>query len=162
MEPSAVATFALTAGQMRYEPIYVTTPLTIDQIACEVTSAGAGGTTIRMGIFTADTDLQPTGLVVDGGTVAADGATGMRSVSVSVTLTPGRYLMALNTDSTATMRSLRGGSMLSGFGTTLGTSPWINLVVTLAYAAFSGPGTAWTAPAASSAPPNHILVVRVV
>jgi hypothetical protein len=157
----SVVTLALSANQVRYFPVLVRSAITVDQIAVEVQANSGVGTTIRLGIFNADTDWQPSGLVVDGGTVAAD-SNGFKAASVNTPLPAGRYLLALNSDSTPTLRSIRGGSQFVGFISTLGASPYIFArTAVLAYGAFTGPGTAWSTAQANSAPPDNVIFLRV-
>lgn len=156
---TSVAALALTANTVRYAPFLVSTPITLDQLACEVTGPGAGGTTIRMGIYNADMSWQPTSLVVDAGTVTAD-SNAIKTASINQTLQPGRYLFAINSDGAPTMRTLVGGTRFAGYQ--LGANAMINrLTVAQAYAAFPGAGTAITAPGAGTSAIPHMVVGRV-
>lgn len=160
---TSLATLALSANNLRYAPILVETPIVIDQLVCEITTASAGGTTVRMAIYAADTDWQPGALIVDSGTVAAD-AIAVKTASVAVVLSPGRYLTAINTDSTPTLRRLIGGSNLFGIHPNIGANPLISQFgLAVAYGAFLNPGTVWAsgAEAVSSSPPNHFVFLRV-
>jgi hypothetical protein len=156
-----VTTLAISANTVRYFPVLVRSAITVDQIAVEVQTNSAANTTIRLGIFNADTDWQPSGLVVDGGTVAAD-SNGFKAASVNTPLPVGRYLLALNSDAGPTLRSIRGGSQFVGFTSTLGASPYIFArTAVLAYGAFTGPGTAWSTAQPNSAPPDNVIFLRV-
>lgn len=156
---TTVATLALVANTVRYEPFLVVTPITLDQLACEVTSSGAGGTTCRMGIYNADSNWQPTTLVLDAGTVTAD-SNAIKAISVNQTLTPGRYLFAINSDGAPTMRTLVGGSRFLGYQ--LGANAILNrLTVAQAYGVFPGTGTAIAAPGAGTSAIPHIVACRV-
>lgn len=164
VEATGVATAVLTANQVRYEPFYVATQITIDQLALEVTSTGGAGKLVRVGIYNADGDLQPTSLVYDAGTIAADSVTAQTiSLGVAQTLSPGRYLFALNSDGTPTLRCLRAGSMLSGFAAAFGASPFVvSLTAAQTYGAFPGTGLAWTAlNAGGGSPAVHCVICRV-
>lgn len=161
VEPTTVTTFAMAANQVRYAPILVITPITIDQLAIEVTSAGAGGTTARLGIYNADTSWQPTTLVVDAGTVAVD-STGVKTAGISTTLQPGRYLTAINTDGAPTVRTVRGGAHYMGLNTSLGASSFnISMLATQTYAAFPATATAPTTVGSGGNPFQHYVVLRV-
>jgi hypothetical protein len=143
--PVSITTGVVTVNQLRYYPIIVSTTITVDRLAAEVTSAGAAATTFRMGIYNADVDWQPTSLVVDGGTSAAD-STGVKTVTINQTLSPGRYLLALHSDGAPILRVIRGAIASMGFASGLGASPFINLMrVTATYAVFASTGVAWTA-----------------
>lgn len=164
VEASGVATVVLTANQVRYEPFVVTTQLTIDQLVLEVTANSGAGTTIRVGIYNADTDLQPTSLVLDAGTVTADSiAVKTLTIGTPQVLVPGRYLFALNSDGTPTMRCLRGGSMVSGFAAAFGAAPFVaSLTAAQSYAPFPSTGLAWTAlNAGGGSPAQHCVISRV-
>lgn len=99
----------VSANQDEYAPFFVQSPVTVDRLVCEVTTAGAAGATLRMGIYNADGDHRPTTLVVDGGTVATD-TTGVKTATVNVTLNPGRYLTVINSSVAPNLRTLLGGS----------------------------------------------------
>lgn len=161
VEASSAGTFAISANTIRYAPIYVTTPITIDQMAIEVTTGGAASTTARLGIYNADLDWQPTSLVVDAGTVAVD-STGVKIASVNVTLPPGRYLLALNSDGAPTLRRVLGGAMFLGYANTLGASPFIVIPnTTQTYGVLPNPGTAISnISSGSSASTHHYIFLR--
>lgn len=164
VEAISSGTVTLSINQLRYEQFFVTTPITIDQLVTEITAGGAGATTYRIGIYNADTDWQPTSLVLDAGTQAADViAVKTLTLSTPLTLAPGRYLFAMNTDGTPTMRCVRGGSMLGGLTAAFGVSPFVvSLVNTQAYAAFPSVGLAWsTLNTAGGSPQQHCVLCRV-
>ena len=164
VEISTVSTRALAANRIQYTPIYVKTTIVIDQVAIEVTTAGAAGKLARVALYNTDVDWQPTSKVFDAGTVAVDPGTPptITTASVSATLAPGRYLVALISDGTPTLRVWRGGSRYFGLISTLNTTPLIQYV----YVAGSGttlpdPGTAWTSVTSGTLPPEHLVVFRV-
>ena len=67
-----VSTLTQAANFVRYFPMLVSTPITIDQLSTEVTSAAAAGKLLRMGIYAADTAWQPMSVVCDTGALAAE------------------------------------------------------------------------------------------
>lgn len=142
---SAGGTLALSANQVRYFPILVDTTITIDQFGLEVTAAGAAATTLRMGLYSADTDWQPTSLILDAGTVAAD-SLGVKTLSpTAFSLAPGRYVLAINTDGAPTVRTVRGGFRSGLVVIGLGTNIVLNFLRGVqAYAAFPSTGTAYS------------------
>lgn len=161
VEPTATATQVIAANIVRYCPILVVTPITIDQLMIEVTGAGAGGTTARLGIYVADTSWQPGALIVDAGTVAVD-SLGVKAAGVGVTLQPGRYLTALNSDGAPTLRVVRGGGMYTGFNVALGATPGISSPnVAQAYGVFPGTGTAWTGAGGTALGPLQYIWSRI-
>lgn len=164
-EFSANATQAVIADQVRYNGFIVEAPITLDRLICEVTATGTA-TLLRMAIYAADTDWQPTGApIIDGGTVSA-AAPGALSITVNVTLQPGRYLTALNANGTATLRSWRGDGTRGGWGIApaLGAGSQNTIVTaTLAFGAFPTPGTVFVTAGvvAGNTPPTHVMLVRV-
>lgn len=140
------STIAISANTIYYLPIFVETTTTIDQLAAEITTAAAAGKLLRLGLYRADTDWNVSTLVVDGGTVAADGSTGVRTFSVSAVLAPGRYFIAVTSDGGPTLRLLgRGFPGMIGIQAAMGTTPFISLMlVSKTFAAFSDPGTNWS------------------
>jgi hypothetical protein len=155
------STFSATAGVVRYAPILIETPITIDQLALEVTTAGAGATTLRMAIYSADAAWQPVALIVDAGTVAAD-STGVKAASVNTALPAGRYLTAFNGDGAPTLRCVRGGHHLIGYQSGLGASLYFaTLSATQTYGAFPGTPTAIANTPGNAVPIAQCVFLRV-
>lgn len=160
--PISVATLSCAQNIIRYAPMLVATPITLDQLACEVTTAGGAATTLRMGIYNADTDWQPTSLVVDAGTVAAD-STGVKTASISTTLAAGRYLLAMNTDANpVALRNIRHSGPIAPIYNTIGASPLaIAWRVAQAYGSLPSTGVAWTLDSGSGVPFDCVVFCRV-
>lgn len=153
-------TAALAANLVRYFPIYVVTPIVVDQLVLEVTTL-AGSTTARMGIYHADKDWVPGALVVDGGTVATD-STGVKAASVTAPLAPGRYLMATNSNGTATIRTFRGFLANQWLMSTLGASSVVFLLRgAQTYGAFPATGTAIDTVSASTIALDYYMCLRI-
>lgn len=156
----SVSTAAMVADTLRYAPMFVVTPITLDRIGLEVTTAGAAGKVLRLGIYNADLNWQPTSLVLDAGTVAAD-STGQKLITINQALPAGRYLLVLNTDGTPTVRYVTGGQRYMGINA-LGGAPFhFKMVVSSAYGAFAGTGVAWDTTQSVASAFGHIVVVRV-
>lgn len=157
----SVGTYATSSNLIRYWPMYVLTDITIDRIGCEVTSAAAASNTLRIAIYNADTDLQPTSLVIDSGTLATD-STGVKEATVSQALGAGRYLLAINASASATLRAYRGTSPFAGLLPALGTSPFLRcLFISSTYGAFASTGVAWTGISETSTTPlDYCAFVR--
>ncbi len=158
VDGTALATNTLGPNEVLYGPWYVASPITIDQLLVEVTTAGAAGKLIRLGLYNADTNWQPTSRLADG-SVAADGSLGMRSLGVSLTLPAGRYLTAVNTDGTPGIRGVRGGQRYMGYVTTVGSSGFVSAwKAAQTYGAFPDPGlAAATASGSSSIFLNYVF-----
>lgn len=161
IEPNgAVSTATITADTLFYFPIVVTTPITVDLITIDITGAAAAGKIARLGIYNAGLDWQPTALLLDAGTVAAD-STGQKSIVISQALPAGRYLLVENSDGAPTLRAVRGGSRYIGYGASLGATPYIvSLSAAQALQAFAGTGVAW-ARNLSSSPFLQAIFLRV-
>jgi hypothetical protein len=138
-----VTTGALTSGQVRYVPFYVHETKTFDRIACEVTTAGAGGTPVlRLAIYS-DNVGAPGTLIVDAGTVTAVGVGG-KEITISQSLTAGNtyWLACVAQGATTTQPTMR---VVSGFNpyirattnAVVNASCWAETGVTAGY-----PGTA--------------------
>jgi len=137
----------------------VATQITIDQLLLEVTTAVAGS--IRLGIYSADTDWQPVALILDAGTVDCS-TTGVKSISINQTLSPGRYLLVLVSDVGPTVRVVRGGNRYAGLNTAIGTSAMImSLYRAFTFAPLPDPPSDWDTIYTSSYPFNHAVLVRV-
>lgn len=142
---ASVSTSALVANEVRYIPFYVRYAITITEMYFEVTTAPAGAANVRVGIYASDTNMQPTGApVLDTTTAVAGAFTGVKSaLALTATLTPGAYLMAINTDTIMTLRSFIGGAIFLSVG--LGaTAISQRYSIAQTYGAFPTPGTPWT------------------
>lgn len=103
-----VTTAALVAGTLTATPWRVEYTTTVTRLRAEVT-AGAVGSTVRLGIYASATDqARPDALVVDGGTIDGNSATA-QEVTVSTVLAPGLYwLVGAAQGGTPTARILQG------------------------------------------------------
>jgi hypothetical protein len=141
-----VGTSALNINEVRYVPMRVDYPVTLTAWELEVTTGPAGNANLRLGVYLADTNLQPTGApLYDSGSVAvATSFTGIKTASsLSIALSPGIYLVALNCDTAMTVRTFTSPSPI--IGASLGTTPMVQRVAaTQTFGAFPNPGTAWT------------------
>jgi hypothetical protein len=128
-----------------YMPIYVDAPLTVTGLVWEQTAVSAAGKTARTGLYAADVNYQPTGApLVDSGTIATDGANGVKESTVSVPLAAGRYLIAWHSDGGVTVRFVRGGQRLRGLNALL-TANFLpaDLSINTTYGVFASTPVAW-------------------
>lgn len=88
-------TFAPEAGTTYFSPLVVDEATPIDRLCIKVATAGGAGEVIRMGIYRAARGV-PIGAPVCEASVPAT-VVAIHQAEVSVTLTPGLYLMALVT-----------------------------------------------------------------
>lgn len=104
LSAGAFATQAQTTGQIVYSGVSIQRPFKVTALAINVTTASAGGTTARIGLYAADTAGVPGKLLVDAGDVATD-STGFKEASVSsFVLLPGQYWSAAIFSGTPTVR----------------------------------------------------------
>lgn len=149
---TAQTTLALTANTASYHVFDVLYPLTVTAQQFEVTVAPASNANVRVGIYLADTDIQPTGApLYDAGVAVASGFTGKKTTTgLSVVLNPGRYLMAVNCDVAMTLRTVicPATALLDAMGAAAMAA---RFTVAQTYGAFPSTPTAWTALTASTA-----------
>lgn len=149
---SNVGTSTLNVNEVRYVPMRVDYPVTLTAWQIEVTTGPGSAANLRLGVYLADTNLQPSGApLYDSGAVAvANGFTGIKTASsLSVALSPGIYLVALNCDTSMTVRTFTSPSPM--IAAALGATPMIQRVTaTQTFGAFPNPGTAWTSTNTSS------------
>ena len=158
---TAQLTAALVANTVRYFPILVLSDCTIDQLLIAVTAASGGGTTARLGIYNASVDWVPGTLILDAGTVAVDG-NGNKTIAISQALTPGRYYLALNSDSTPTIRLMRGSLAQPLILSTISGNALITaLTAAQVYAVFPSPGTAIDTVTSSTTPFEYGIFCRL-
>jgi hypothetical protein len=138
---TALTTLAISANVLYAAPFFVPVRMKFDQIAINVTGAGASGTRARMGVYTdgntPSTQGYPSSLVpgTDVAEVAVD-STGVKANSISVTLPPGLYWLALVSSGAPTVRAVGVASLDSeilGLGSDLGTAPGVGYSVSYTY-----------------------------
>jgi len=163
---TALTTGAGTVNVLRAIPFVVSKVMTVDQMAINVTTAGAGGTTAaRVGIYADNGNNYPGALVVDAGQVTTMTATGVKTFTTGlpVTLDPGLYWLAYvhSCSTTApTMRAFSVGSLtpVLGYASTLPTNAQFGWSVAFTYAAL--PDTFTAGGAAITAVPIWAVYVR--
>lgn len=91
----------------RFIPIFVSKTTTFDRIAIEMTIASGAGTKARLGVYNSNPDTNnPDSLILDAGTVAMDGAIGVKEIEIDLTLQRGYYYLVICFD--AISGTLRG------------------------------------------------------
>ncbi len=145
VRPVSVTATAQVANKLRYAPFRVEDIAVINTLTAEVSTAGAGGTVVRFGIYAAGPAWQPGSLVVDLGTIAADSQTVQTLTPAATPLGMGNWLLAWNGDGVAALRMLQCTcDAFSPIDSVLGTSPFISQVrVNANLAVMPDPGTAW-------------------
>lgn len=105
-------TVAATANTAYAIPMWLPCAIGVTSIQCQVTTAGASGTTIRLGIYSSSANDRPGTLLVDAGTV--DGSTtGIKAASLTQQLPGGGlyWLVACCQGGSATLTSVGSGSL---------------------------------------------------
>lgn len=148
-----------------YGPLYVDSPLVVDQLAAEVSTSQASQN-FRMGLYAADDDLQPiAGPLVDSGDIST-ATTGVKTYTPSAPLylPRGRYLTVFSTNaSTAQWRGARGCMIIGAFNSVLGSGLLVQAIsVGRTYAAFPTPGTPWTVTATGTSVLPYVVFLRIL
>jgi hypothetical protein len=91
---SAPGTSAFTAGRLLFVPIWVDAAWSIDRVGFYLSTVAASSS-VRIGIYNAGSNGAPGSLLVDFGTVATAVGTGEKTITVSQTLQPGMYWLAM-------------------------------------------------------------------
>jgi hypothetical protein len=106
-------------------PLMITTPMTLNDMAINVTTAGAGGTLARLGVYK-DKNNYPAELVVEAGEVATSNANTFQSVALGTAqrLQPGLYWLTAAFSGTPTIRYVANTTFagLLGVDSTAGTT----------------------------------------
>lgn len=113
--PGTPTTAARTLNKPYFLPLWVPRGgMALDRIACEVTTAGAAGAVVRMGIFQKRAgDERPGTVLLDAGTVSAT-TTGVKEITIDVTLEPGlHWLCVVSQVAACSMRVNAGSSGVS-------------------------------------------------
>lgn len=110
---------ALTADRLYAMLFIVARDMTVDRIAIDIQVA-AGGTTIRLGIYSVGTNMAPGTLVLDCGAVDT-GATGVKAATINKALTKGIYYLAFVSDGTPEVNGRSASDVKSPLGAS-GTS----------------------------------------
>jgi hypothetical protein len=108
--PDTGSTSAVTT-ETWYWPIHVPRRATLDAIQIQIDTAQAGSS-VRVGIYSADASLAPVALVADYGSLATD-TTGLKTATGSTALDPGWYCLATNVSNHSSLRPRRFNSSTS-------------------------------------------------
>lgn len=133
-------TGAIAVNTVYFFPLIVGETRTFDRIAVEITAAGTAAN-IRLAIYNSANGL-PSTLVVDGGSLAVAG-TGMKASTISQSLLPGVYFLAVVADGTATLTGIPHIHLGAwwGIGATTLSAPDSQITATLTFGAY--PATAF-------------------
>ncbi|MEM5854469.1 MAG: hypothetical protein QW228_08950 [Candidatus Aenigmatarchaeota archaeon] len=113
----ATGTLAVGANTLRVLPFLVAKTTRFDRIAIHVTTA-ASGTTVLLGMYD-DENVYPKNLIASFGTVDS-ASTGLRELSINLTLEPGLYWLALISNGNPTLGGVAASACPAILG---GTTP---------------------------------------
>jgi len=101
---ASLSTVVPTLNLLQAKLLVVAKTVSIVQLLAEVTAAGSAGAVGRLGLWADGADGYPAALIVDAGTIDCT-TTGVKTVTVAQTLTPGRYWLSYTAQvATATVR----------------------------------------------------------
>jgi hypothetical protein len=134
---------ATKANVDQYEPFFVTTPIVVDLARFDVFTGPASTSTLYVGLYAADADMQPTGSPLVNETISiGTSATGVFTKQFTpVTVQPGAYVAVFNTSViVASARVMRGGPSFVQAG---GGVTNIQYYVSRTAAAYTSSPTKW-------------------
>jgi hypothetical protein len=85
-------TLAHATNTYFFIPFVVSRQITLDRIGINVTTTGGTNSLLRLGIYDS-TNLIPNSLVLDAGTIDSASSTGMKSININQSLSPGLYYL---------------------------------------------------------------------
>jgi predicted RecA/RadA family phage recombinase len=148
---SSTSTSSFGTNVDQFFPFVVSQAIEVDMIVSEVTTAPASSATLFYGVYSADSNFQPTGTpVINTSQTVGASATGIfRRQITPVTLQPGAYVLIANPSVSMAFRFFR--SLYGKLNNTFGTSPYIqNLSVSRTAASFPSTPVAWNTLAANN------------
>jgi hypothetical protein len=98
---STVAGALLGASELNFNPFFVASSATYDQISVATASSFSGSGVVRLGIYDDNGGL-PGNLVLDAGTVSATAASTVYTITISQTLSAGMYFLCVVSQTQAT------------------------------------------------------------
>lgn len=134
---TAATTLALVANNLRAIPFFVPKRIVLDRIAINVTTLVAGQA--RLGIYNDNGSVYPGTLVLDAGTVDT-GTTGVKPLTIDLTLEQGLYWLVITSNAASTVRAIAVASLTAvlGLDSGLGTAWGVAYNVSFTYGALPG------------------------
>jgi hypothetical protein len=147
---TALTTGAIVANRLYAIPVPFAEVSRLDRLAINVTTLGTGNA--RLGIYE-DSNAYPGKRLLDAGEVSI-ASTGVKALTISHLLAPGRKWLVLVSNGTPTLRAFAVASLINllGYDNTLGTAGIFGFYVSFTYAAL---------PAAFPGSPNLITAVPI-
>jgi hypothetical protein len=159
----SAGTQSMTPNQTHYMPFEVTAPTVVDMFIVQGQGNSATPGTLRVGIFAADTTLQPTGSCLAQGSIPYTITTTLYNKQIDpVTLQPGVYLIASNIVSAQGATWTRGAGGISPLSGTLGSNMFASRIFASAQT-MSGDyttGPLWNSKTDGATPHLHTVFLR--
>ena len=162
---TGTSTLALTGNNNRtyYFPFTVRSkPITIKHAAFEAQAAPASNSTVRLAIYAADSQMQPTGAPIwtsGSVTVLSAAAAIYRIRAIPFVLNPGNYLLAFNTTVVFTLRTFIGSGavVLNTLGANLNTR--YSVAQTFSGTDYTNPGLKWVDRGTANSAVTHFVLL---
>ena len=159
---NSVGTSTLVANEVRYVPFTTLADITITALQLEITSGPAGAGNLVVGIYRADLEMQPTGTkMYDSGNIAvANAEVGLKTLTaLTIALTAGTYLVAINTSIAMSLRTLSSPTIVAGAG--MGANALVQRVsVAQTFGVLPNTGTLWTATSTSGGGQTNSVIFQ--
>jgi hypothetical protein len=159
----SAATQSMSPNQTHYMPFEVTAPTVVDMFIVQGQGNSATPGTLRVGIFAADTTLQPTGSCLAQGSIPYTITTTLYNKQIDpVTLQPGVYLIASNIVSTQGATWTRGAGGISPLSGTLGSNMFASRIFASAQTMTGDytTGPLWNSKTDGATPHLHTVFLR--
>lgn len=109
---STIVTNTYTINRLFYYPLFIQENISLDRLGAECTTAVASST-FRLGLYNSDTNGVPSTLILDAGTIDTS-TTGLKSITISQTLSAGFYFLAFAQQGGATNATMRAITSITG------------------------------------------------
>jgi len=156
---SSASTGSLAQNVDIFAPIYVATPIVVDQLAFEVVTLQTGNA--RMGLYAADRDYQATGApLADSGDIST-GTTGVKTYApaLALVLPAGRYVTVINTDAVTPALTRIFITLALSYAAALGVgASFQEGRIGRTYAAFPTPGATWTSDVQGNSTGSRVIL----
>lgn len=129
---SQITSESLTTGILEQDTVYfipfiVSTAITIDRMAVNVTSVGIPGALAHLGIYNCDSDNLPSNIVISPGDVPID-STGVQVKAAEGVLNPGLYFFAILPSKSCEVKSMVNGGISTVLGWNADLTDTVNYI----------------------------------
>lgn len=159
VQPRLAASTNNSANQTNYMPFQVLGPISVDMFVVESLGSAAG--TLRVGIFAADTNMQPVGTCLAQGEIPYTITPTVYTKQITPVILPaGMYLIAINQTATSAWRVIQGGQtfipLALGTASLFSTRVWVVETMVGPYTT----GLPWNTSLAGVTPAVHPVFLR--